>query len=583
MRIVLVNWARIWDGASHGGGVNGYCQALAIALRQRGHDVVSLCGGTLHVTRPEHCFVIRHDDWLPELGAADGRGGIRVFEVVNSPVLAPSIQQFRDPLGEVSAPALEEQVGRLFEAIRPDAVHWHNLEGFSIGCVDRALACGARVLYSLHNYHTICPQVYLMQRHREVCFDFDHGHACAGCIETLPTAVERQRRIEEYLRSIGHEEDERDRRWRAATAELRAGLSWIKRTARGAGLVAASLAGRLARPSPDDTPLPGRPVDSPDAAAAPRPPPLDDARGQTRRIIADLVSVPHADPSAAERRPLLNVIQPEPPSGKPLNDYGRRRAAMIEMLNRVGAATPGGGVLAVSDFVRRKFESLGVRPGCIRTMPIGTRINRVVARAGPMVFPPPPFETVPPMPPRPVRLVFMGYNHYYKGLGMFAETLESLSPEHLRRIDLSVYALDGQAIEWVFRRMEPRLARLTFVPGYQYHDIPWMLGGKDLGVVCSVWWDNAPQTVFEFFACGVPVLGAAVGGVPDFVHDGVNGLLFRGNDRADLARRLVEVVENPAMLERLRANVRPPKDIDDHAAELESLYGGGGGARGHLP
>src|SRR5688572_22529069 len=52
MRVVLVNWAKIWDGASNGGGVNGYCLALALALRDRGHEVISLFGGVTYVPAP---------------------------------------------------------------------------------------------------------------------------------------------------------------------------------------------------------------------------------------------------------------------------------------------------------------------------------------------------------------------------------------------------------------------------------------------------------------------------------------------------------------------------------------------------
>ena len=91
-------------------------------------------------------------------------------------------------------------------------------------------------------------------------------------------------------------------------------------------------------------------------------------------------------------------------------------------------------------------------------------------------------------------------------------------------------------------------------------------------MVPSVWWDNGPQTVFESLTCGVPVLGAELGGIPDSITHGVNGLLFRGNDRFDLARRLAEVVREPAMLDRMRANVRPGKSIASHAVEMETMY-----------
>jgi len=197
----------------------------------------------------------------------------------------------------------------------------------------------------------------------------------------------------------------------------------------------------------------------------------------------------------------------------------------------------------------------------------------VIALKPDLLFDPPAFERA-PRETRPVRLLFLGYNHHYKGLPMVAETLEMMSPEHLRKIDLSVFALGGQTIEWMFRRLEPRLGKLKYAYGYTFHDIPWMMGGKDLTLVPSVWWDNAPQTVFESMSCGVPVLGAAVGGIPDFVHHGVNGLLFRGNDREDLKRRLIEVIENPWQLEELRRNVRPCKSIEEHTPEMERIYRG---------
>lgn len=556
MRIVLVNWAKIWDGASNGGGVNGYCQALALALKGRGHEVVSLFGGTTHLPPPAPCEIRRHEDWL----------GVRVYEVVNSPVLAPSIQQFQEPMGEVSAPELEEQVGRLFEMLRPDVIHWHNIEGFSIGCVERARRAGARVIFSLHNYHTICPQVYLMRGHRIPCIDSEGGHNCAGCITTRTVAEERAERVAGYLKLVGAAAPtvaQAAAEFRAAAGNLkavyRAGGRLVKATLRSGGLI-----GRRG-----SVPLPGHALVGNGAADAPLPPAAADVRGQTQAVLADLSrQAPPDFDSGPEYRPILNIIQPEPACSRPPNDYGRRRAAMIGMLNSCDR------VLAVSDFVRRKFESLGVRPEVIRTMHIGSRINRLVAHHHRLVFDPPAFTDEPWERQRPIRLVFMGYNHYYKGLGMFAESLDLLEARHLGRLDLSVYALDGQSIEWMFRRMEPRLARLTFSCGYRYDDIPWMLGGKDLGVVPSVWWDNAPQTVFEFMACRLPVLGAEVGGIPDFVREGENGLLFRGNDRRHLAQRLAEVIENPRRLTEMRARVRPPKDIEEHAAELEPIYAG---------
>jgi glycosyltransferase involved in cell wall biosynthesis len=562
MRIVLVNWAHLWDGASYGGGVNGYCQALALDLVRRGHEVISLCSGVTYtpgatpgsVGSPE---VRRHDDWL----------GVRVFEVINSPVLAPSLLQFDDPAGEVSSPALETLVRTLLVTLRPDVVHFHNIEGFSAGCVDAARRPhgewpGAKVLYSLHNYHTICPQVYLMHAHTTPCLDSLGGERCAGCIERSDTDLEKRRRAERYAAEFlkSHPSAQPKPAPPPPPPSVTRGLmTEVKRYVRGQPLTP--------EPPPPlpPTPIepPGSPVLGADDILGARPGEREtEVRGQARSITSKECNGFEARPADPAWRPLLNVIQPEPHAAA-LNEYGERRAAMVAMLNRCDR------VLAVSGFVREKFVSMGLEPSRAEVLPIGTRINEVVAANHELVFEPEPFAE---NPRRPIRLVFLGYNNYYKGLHVLADALELLTPEYLRRLGLTVYAHQGQTSQWRFERLRPRLAEMTYQYAYDFSDIPWILGGKDLVVVPSVWWDNAPQTVFEAFGCGVPVLGAALGGIPDFVRHGHNGLLFRGNDRYDLARRLAEIVREPRTLDEVRRNVRPPKGIAHHGAEMENLY-----------
>jgi len=556
MRILLINWARIWDGAASGGGVNGYCQSLALELVARGHDVSYLFAGVTCTPAPglvsgggeAPCTVRRHADWL----------GVRVFEVVNSPVLAPAAFQFRDPSREGECPELAAIVGDFVRRLDPRVVHFHNIEGLSADCV-RAVRAGSdegrAVVYSLHNYHTICQQAYLLRKYVTPCLDSEGGQACETCIDAPDPGGERAQRIHAYAKSTGF-------------APLTVSAEPSRAESAGVPDYEDRAAGVRSRAEvrPTEPPLPGETCEA--AAALDRPFPCDgtDDRGQTVQILADKSPPPPACPSDPAWRPIRNVVSSEPrvdACDPGANRYGIRRARMIDAINSCDR------VLAVSEYVRRRYEAAGVDSSRLRVQHIGTRINRTVERLRDLVFDPPPFD---PARPRPIRLVFMGYNNVYKGLPMLAETLELLTPEYLSRFHLYLFAQSGQSIEWRFRRMEPRLGGLSVFHGYQHQDIPWMLGGKDLGVVPSIWWDNAPQTVFEFFSCGVPVLGAEIGGIPDFVTDGQNGMLFAANDRFDLARRLAGIARDPSVLERLRRNVRPPKDIGEHAAELETEY-----------
>ncbi|MDX2146727.1 MAG: glycosyltransferase [Planctomycetota bacterium] len=555
MRLLLINWARVWDGAQRGGGVNGYLLELALELASAGHEVCTLSSGTedvpeldaaTNLPRPGRCTIRRHDDWR----------GLRVYEVINSPVLAPGIFQFRQPEVEIAAPELETEFARFLALLRPDIVHFHNIEGFSAGCVRVAKRAqvaqgdahgaagtwpGARVLFSLHNYHAVCPQVYLMQRGVEACLDYNDGHDCIRCANSLEPHFDPLR--------------ERDRRTRETLARL-------------------TLAGRSIdhrRPAHQVAKLPYAPTHDAVQVLEPRPLPAEE-RGVARALDAEeraarLESLPL---DAPERRPLENDLRPQiHDPGREPTIFARRRGAMVAALNECDA------VLAVSTFVRDKFISLGVRASVIRAMTIGSRAvdhaaawRARAARIG---------EITPRAPDAPLRAIFMGYNNHYKGLWLLVEALRAMPLDIRRRVALTVAALDlAGPTERRLRELAPSLASLTLREGYAPHDLPWLLADQDCGIVPSVWWDNGPQTVMEFLAFGVPVVGARLGGIPDFVRDGENGLLFRGNDAADLAETLTRLTPSPDLVDRLSAAARRPifpmKSVRDHASEMASLY-----------
>ncbi len=503
MRIALVNWAKIWHGASRGGGINAYTQSLALSLLQRGHEVVSISSGTnprlKHGETSGHtrssdsgtddseaCHVRRHADWL----------GVRVFEIVHSPVRAPSTYQFDRPQAEASSPDLERIFGELVQSLDVDLVHFQTLEGLSAGCVATAKQAGARAVFSLHNYHTICPQVYLMKRDSSACTDFENGHACVGC---------------------------HDPAWKRKSE--RPGRSVTKRV---------RSAGDFLMPLP----VLG-----------------SDARGETARLAQD-------SDGPASRVVVSNEALADPVSSLAPNEYGLRRMAMIRALNKCDR------VHAVSEFVASKFEALGVERSRLATRTLGTSMVELAKQQTEVVRTPAPLSEG----PRPIRVVFLGYHNRAKGLDLLLEALERSEPGVLARLHLCIHALGVGPIANRIRRLEAHLARLTLSDGYDREDIPWLLGAADLGVVPSIWWDNGPQTVMEMLACGVPVLGAELGGIPDFVAHGQNGLLFEGNNLEDLVSKLRQVVQEDGLLDRLRSGVQISKSIESHVDEILAIY-----------
>jgi glycosyltransferase involved in cell wall biosynthesis len=84
------------------------------------------------------------------------------------------------------------------------------------------------------------------------------------------------------------------------------------------------------------------------------------------------------------------------------------------------------------------------------------------------------------------------------------------------------------------------------------------------------------RVLIESFARGRGVVASRVGGIPDVVRDGVEGLLVDPFDDADISRALVEVLSDPELAARLgeAARVRYTdwdSSPDDYAARVRSL------------
>ena len=464
MKILFVNWAPLWRGAQAGGGVNVYVQAMASALAQRGHQVSAVNAG------------YSYDALLrPRLRRARLFQGIKCYEIINSPIIAPGFFNAHKPLSDVQETHIEAVFQRLLDRLQPDIVHFNNIEGFSGHCIPLAKAAGARVIYSLHNYHPLCNQVNLLYQNRTPCTDFQQGQRCVDCLPAVPPRWRQQlrRRIIYYIRNLPQ-------------------------------------AQRLRR------------IASPSTATL-----------------------------AAAATPVRAAVSAQ--------QFRQRRTELVACLNQADL------LLAVSSWVRKVYVEYGLQPDKVRVNAIGSAIA-ALGRARP-ARPPKPAQT-------PLRLVFMGVADIYKGLPLLLQALAQLEDAELKQIDLALYAREIDRLEPAWRPLQTRLAALHIQDGYRYTDIPELLADRDLGVVAPIWWDNAPQVVFELLALGVPVLGARIGGIPDFVSDGRNGLLFEPDNAADLAAKLRQALREPDFINRMRAGIQPMKTLTEHADELEVFYSG---------
>lgn len=97
--------------------------------------------------------------------------------------------------------------------------------------------------------------------------------------------------------------------------------------------------------------------------------------------------------------------------------------------------------------------------------------------------------------------------------------------------------------------------RIVFRGSLARRDALAVVAGSEAALLTSAW-ENFPHSAVEALAVGVPVVSTAVGGVPEIVHDGVNGLLVPVGDVEAVAGAIDRILLEPGLRERLVAGSR---------------------------
>lgn len=119
-----------------------------------------------------------------------------------------------------------------------------------------------------------------------------------------------------------------------------------------------------------------------------------------------------------------------------------------------------------------------------------------------------------------------------------------------------------------------RNGMVIFHGGYSPGDLLGIAVNLDLAVLPSVVEESAPTLVLsELHAMRLPVIAARIGGIPEFITDEVDGLLYRHDDLEGLVAVLRKCVERPELIRKMRSNlVDTTHTFGRYMARLEKLY-----------
>ena len=97
--------------------------------------------------------------------------------------------------------------------------------------------------------------------------------------------------------------------------------------------------------------------------------------------------------------------------------------------------------------------------------------------------------------------------------------------------------------------------RTIFVGKISQKEVPYYYAMSDIVVVPSLQ-EAFGLVVSEALACGKPVIGTKVGGIPDQIIDGYNGFLVKPKDPKEIAEKILWLVEHPEEAKQMGINGR---------------------------
>jgi glycosyltransferase involved in cell wall biosynthesis len=169
----------------------------------------------------------------------------------------------------------------------------------------------------------------------------------------------------------------------------------------------------------------------------------------------------------------------------------------------------------------------------------------------------------------PLRVGFVGTLVWHKGAHVLLEAARGLCGE----FEVVIHGDTNVFPEYVATLRTSAIGvPVTFAGGFDRERIEDVYRTFDVLVVSSLWPENSPLVIHEAFMRGVPVVGARVGGIPELVQDGINGLLYEPFSAESLRSSLQRLIDDRPLLTSLSRQMPGVKSIHDDALEWRERY-----------
>jgi len=195
MKVLIYHWTQDDFPKLRGGGIQVYQRDILPEL---------LKVDDVHLTVLSSGSADLYDFFRPSTRIerlASSTPGLQRFGVINSPIPAPAVSSWGNSLSLRH----QETIEMFFDFVMQhgfDVIHFNHLEGLPAEVLAiKKLLPHIKILFSMHDYYSLCPQVTFLYQGKELCDDGQSGKKCQSCLPVDPLTFSVPRRRADRLSS----------------------------------------------------------------------------------------------------------------------------------------------------------------------------------------------------------------------------------------------------------------------------------------------------------------------------------------------------------------------------------------------
>lgn len=228
--------------------------------------------------------------------------------------------------------------------------------------------------------------------------------------------------------------------------------------------------------------------------------------------------------------------------------YLDRRRFFIKMLNKCDI------VHTTSKNIARQLIGYGVNPHIIMTVPLSAEGLSDIK---------PKIDIVPQYP---ITFGYRGKLHSRKGIQVLLSAFSRLDQTKCK---LVIYG-DGDLN--LLKPFTQKELNIEYRGRYRKNQINHVLQEIDIGVVPSIWEEIFGIVGLEYINARIPVIGSNIGGISEWLKDGVNGFLFNPGNRNELFTIMNRFLNDPTLIVHVQKKIKRWKTGKTYAQEISALY-----------